>query len=168
LMFREKPLNVDSQGKLLVTDVPKGIYEMYLDPLSLPIALIPIEQTFRFQVESGQMTELSFPVKLSGGTVTGQVIVSLIDGKTVSAENIVVIAVDKDGKEVAYTYVDRYGYYTLSEIPPGEYTIKIDQVDIQKRNLSFQIASKKVNIPLVLDDIVEVNDIDFEATQSVY
>lgn len=166
IMFRDKPIKVNSGGQFLIRDVPKGVYEAYLDPVSLPLALVPQNQAFKFEIEPGRLTELKFTTQVNAGSVSGKIMVKDLSGKIISPENIVLIARDSTGKEVAYTYVERNGIYTISELPPGEYTISIDELDIRNRKLSLNENLKKVNIPFTMDEIVEINDVNFDAMQS--
>ncbi|MDX1920193.1 MAG: carboxypeptidase-like regulatory domain-containing protein [Candidatus Caenarcaniphilales bacterium] len=168
LVFKDKNLPVGANGQLVLKDIPSGIYEMFLDPLSLPFALIPVNQTYKFRIESGRMTELNFTTKLSGGSVSGNLLIYGLDKSPVSSENVVVVAVNKEGKEVAYTYVNRRNQYTLSELSPGEYSIKVDDLDIEKRNYNLETNLIKVVIPEKLDELTEMEDIDFKGTQTIF
>ncbi len=166
VMFRDLPLKTDAEGNFLIRDIPQGIYEAYLDPVTLPMALVPNIQDLHFKVEPGRVTELKFTVLLSAGIVSDTVHIEDLNGKKLSAENIVVVATNSEGKEVAYTYVERNGMYTISELPPGEYTITIDRTDIENKNLNIKQPVQKVTIPPKIDEIVEISGINFEALQS--
>ncbi|MDJ0626191.1 MAG: carboxypeptidase-like regulatory domain-containing protein [Candidatus Caenarcaniphilales bacterium] len=103
---------------------------------------------------------------MSGGSISGYVDIKDIDGKIKDAVNIIVIALDENDKEVAYTYTDQSGEYTLSELPPGKYKITLDPLDIKNRKLKIKDTIKKVEIPFSIDEIIEVNDINFNVLQS--
>jgi hypothetical protein len=69
---------------------------------------------------------------------------------------------------VAYTYADENGNYILSELPPGQYTITIDKLDVQKRNLSAEQLALQVNLPVTLDKPIDLTNIDFSLLASSF
>ena len=120
------------------------------------------------QIDARKITEASFAIGINSGSVSGEVSVIDLKGEKQSVQGIVVIALNNEGKEAAYTYTNPDGSYTLSELEPGDYIITLDKLDISKRNLTIKEIKKKINIPIKLDDIVEISDISFEASQAAF
>ncbi|MDJ0625553.1 MAG: hypothetical protein QNJ31_04210 [Candidatus Caenarcaniphilales bacterium] len=168
IVLRDKPLETDAQGNFSLINIPEGKYEAYIDTLSLPFTLTPANQFFRFKVESGKITELNFTVSLNAGSVSGTLTLRDLKGNVVESNNIVVVAIDSEGNEAAYTYTSRNGSYILSELPPGEFTIKIDEAEIVSRNIDVKSSLKKVTIPLNMDDVIEIEDINLDALQTSF
>lgn len=168
LFFNGKEYKTNKNGEIIISDIPRGTYTTNLEPKSLPITLNNIRDFVKVLIEAGQTTNLVFPLTINAGSISGQIVIKSPDGKPKSAGNVVIVAHDKDNKEVSYTYTDTEGYYTLSELAPGDYTIKVDPIDIKNRNLILTKEDYKVNIPMKLDDFVEINNIDFEASQSLF
>ncbi len=168
LQFNGKEYKTDSKGIIIVSDIPVGNYTTSLDARSLPITLNNVRDFAKIAIESGQTTNVLFPLTINAGSITGKITIKSPDGKIKSAGNIVIIAIDKNGKEVSYTYTDNEGYYTLSELAPEEYIIKIDKADVKNRNLLLDKEEQKVNIPMQLEDFIEIKNINFEASQSLF
>ena len=168
MQFNGKEYKTDSKGIIIVSDIPVGNYTTSLDARSLPITLNNVRDFAKIAIESGQTTNVLFPLTINAGSITGKITIKSPDGKIKSAGNIVIIAIDKNGKEVSYTYTDNEGYYTLSELAPEEYIIKIDKADVKNRNLLLDKEEQKVNIPMQLEDFIEIKNINFEASQSLF
>lgn len=163
-----KEIVADKKGDLLASDIGRGIHKVALDPKSIPLTLSPAVDFINVKVEPGKVTEIFFPLKIESATIEGRVTVLGSDGKPRSVNNIVVIASDLSGKEITYTYTDRDGYYILSDLRPGDFIIHIDARDVINRKLVIADNSKKVNLPLSLDEFIEIKGINFEATQTVF
>ena len=164
----DKPIKSDEQGEFVIIDVPRGTYDLNLDTTTLPIALSAIDEKLMVQIDARKITEASFAIGINSGSVSGEVSVIDLKGEKQSVQGIVVIALNNEGKEAAYTYTNPDGSYTLSELEPGDYIITLDKLDISKRNLTIKEIKKKINIPIKLDDIVEISDISFEASQAAF
>ncbi|MDX1920635.1 MAG: hypothetical protein SFU25_07890 [Candidatus Caenarcaniphilales bacterium] len=168
LKFLNKPLLTSPNGDFTVLDVPSGTYEISLDLTSLPININPSDEKFLVEIQARKITEVDFALNLNSGTVSGNLTVKNMKGEKQLSNNIVVIAVNDKGKEVAYTYTDDSGYYSLSELPPGKYKITLDKLDIAKRNLTSDKIEHEVNIPISLDEPVDLSGVDFKITSSSF
>jgi hypothetical protein len=163
-----KNINESKKGEMLALDLGKGIHKVSLKPDSFPITLNLVKDFINVKVEPGKTTEVNFPLRLSGATIEGRVVLAGIDGKTKGASNIIVVAADSTGKEVTYSYTDSEGYYVLSEVMPGNYSIYIDKNDLANRKLLLSQSPDKVTIPIDLENIINVKGINFEAKGNIF
>jgi hypothetical protein len=169
ITFLNKPLKTDANGEFVLVDVARGEYEAQLDTLSLPPTLTPANDSFNFEIAPGKVTDLNFTVTLNSATVSGQLKIKDIDNNSKPAGNIVVIAINSEtGKETSYTYTDDNGFFTLSELPPGKYTITLDKNDLAQRHLELVEKTKQINIPAKIDEFIEIANVNFQATQTVF
>jgi len=163
-----KEIKANSKGELLAVDIGKGIHKVALDPRSIPITLTPQVDFINVKVEPGLTTEIFFPLRNQSASIEGRVIIKTTDGQNKSAGNIAIIISDSKGKKISYTYTDSNGYYILSDLPPGDYTVRIDPNDVSSRRLSVSNDVQHVNLPLNLDDFVTIKGINFEAKQTTF
>jgi hypothetical protein len=111
-----------------------GIHTMSLDAEHLPLALTPQSGASRVEVAASATTRVDFSLSAEYG-ISGRVS-GLMDAGVVDAKVTVVEVRNAQGEIVARGRCDAYGYYRVSGIVPGTYTlsthgnsIKVDVVD---------------------------------------
>ena len=167
-----KKTKTDLEGKYSFVGLSRGLYQVSVNVGELPFTISLIDgETEHLKIEAGKVTEVEFRATVNSGSVSGRIYVRSVDGQKRSPENIIVVAYDEaTKKEVAYTYADASGYYELSELRPGKYKIMIDPGEVRDRKLTFAEGKNEytVSIPLNLEELIEIQDIDFDATKELF
>jgi len=169
LLFNGSEYLTDEEGFFVTGNIPDGTYGIVLDSLSLPLTITPKNEFMKFKIKPGAVTEVNFHCSLNSATIRGKLKIKDLKGEKINAENIVIIAKNQAGKEVAYTYTDSKGEYILSELAPGQYKISVDKLDIERRNFNIKGSSEiMVDVPWNFEDFIEVTGIDFEITKTLF
>ncbi len=161
-------MKTDENGEFIVYDLPEGTHKVQLDPLLLPATLLPLKETEDFLIAVGKKTEVSLSLSQNSATISGKVLIKDVEGKKINASNLLILANDSQGNEVAYTYSTDDGNYILSELPPGNYTISLDNFEIKSRSLTLEEPQKKVDISTDFNKFIQIKNVNFYATRSIF
>lgn len=169
----QNKIKSNEEGTFIMADVPAGEHEASLVPESIPFTLSVMESEKQyFEIGKGKVTPVQYRFSMNAGSVSGKISVKDVANKDMSAENLIVVAVDMaTGKEVTYVYTDVRGEYMMSELKPGKYKITLDKKDIKKRKLKAAKDSSlehEIDIPVNLDDFVELEEMDFNIVKTVF
>jgi hypothetical protein len=115
-------------------------------------------KTYQILVDPNQYKRVEVPI-LSVGEISGMVYLNK-ENISKGQERITIQVLDKKGNKVAETLSERDGYFNYLGLNPGEYTIRIDEKQLQK--LGYQAAPSKHNITIKVSvDGAIIDDLDF-------
>jgi outer membrane lipoprotein-sorting protein len=139
--------------------VNEGLRKVGVDKNTLPVIYTPTVADALVNVKREKVYMANLGLIVTPGSITGQVIVEK-EGQ--SSSEVIVLLLDKDGKEVKYTTTDSMGGFYIGSVAPGEYTVVVDKNYMDYKGLQMaDAAGQKVIIPLVTDDFVDIEDINF-------
>ncbi|MCZ6659536.1 MAG: carboxypeptidase-like regulatory domain-containing protein [Gammaproteobacteria bacterium] len=96
-----------------------GTYQISLGTEHLPMSLTPMPATYRVEVAPTATTKVDFVLRAEYG-IGGQITHDVDE----PAAGVSVEVFNAEGVQVARTRADRYGYYRVSGLVPGRYTIR--------------------------------------------
>jgi len=103
------------------------------------------------------------PLLATPGSISGRVAVKK-EGMVNS--DVIILLLDKNGKEIKYTTTDSAGGYYIGSIAPGEYSIVVDKNYLDYNGLQMSInEGQKVSIPIVTDDFIDIENIDLNLVE---
>lgn len=140
-----KPDTTGEDGTLLLTELP--IYEhvdfsVASDSLADPL-WIPEVPGINAVLRPGYVLQYSFPI-MQTGEVDGTVYLKDAKGKTKAVGDVVLEVVDSDGKVVSTAKSAYDGFYVLSKIPVGDYSIRVSQKQLDRLGIRANSRSIKL------------------------
>lgn len=165
--WQNKDILTNRRGKT-INSIDKGIYNVQVDSDQLPATLSTVKglnESKIIKVEPNKTTQVEIPMISCVGNVSGKL--TLVDDfdRPLDIKEFIVVLLDENNNEVAYTTVDDDGKYYLSGISPGSYKIRLDQGFVDSYHLQAK-ADVKVDIPYVYDNFVDVNNVNLHYIQS--
>ncbi len=126
----EVKAGVNAKGRFFIENLKAGIYTVKLDPASLPMEYTPVQSSYNVKVANGAVSTVDFYVDVFYG------IAGKLHRKQAAEPVEIVLRSAKDDKEYT-TYTDRFDYYRIDGIPPGEYrlTVRDDRVKATPRKV---------------------------------
>lgn len=117
LLIDGYPQTVPSRdGRFHLGRLDPGVYRVRLDAQSLPIELVPIEESFWVKVAHGAVTRVDFWVEARFG-IAGRLTSST--GERLPDARIKIL--QADGALAAIVRTDRFGLYRVDGLSPGSY-----------------------------------------------
>lgn len=154
-------VTTDKKGNYVAPRLFQAIHAIGVDKDNLAFIYSPVGNDVAVNVKRGRVYVANLGVIVIPGSVSGKVDVKIPDK---SCSDVIILLLDKDNKEVKYTTTDSSGSYYIGAIPPGEYKVIVDKNYLDYNGL--QVGGKQqeyaVSIPLIIDDFVEINDINFK------
>jgi hypothetical protein len=116
----------------------------------------PALEGMRIVPRPGQAMQLDFPV-FSNGEIDGTIYLVKED-RTVPAGRVKVEAVNQQGRVIRSTTTEYDGFYVISNIPPGDYSVRVSPEQLNRLNLQVDAG-----LPVVIsaDDQFK-SGIDFD------
>lgn len=102
-----------------VRDVPPGVYDVALGAQYLPMSFSPQQVSYRVRVAPAATTSVDFSVNEEFG-LSGRVTETSGDGLSG-----VRLLISTDGEPVSTVRTDTYGYYQVSGLTAGRYTVRV-------------------------------------------
>ena len=167
-LLDNKEVETDIDGKFVIYDIPEGQHEVKLDVIKLPMTVTPLKSNENFLIETGKETKVFLTINMNNGTISGKIHVKDIKNTKLDASDLLVLAKTEDNKDASYTYTDKNGNYILSDLTPGKYSIELDKIDLEQKNLTPKEKSKIVEIPLKIDSLIRVENVDFQVLKSLF
>ena len=118
---------------------------------------IPALEGVRIVPRPGQAMQLDFPI-FTSGEIDGTVYL-LKDDRTVPAGRVKVEIVSQQGRVIRSTTTEYDGFYVISNIPLGTYTVRVSPEQLNKLNL--QAKTDFSSIVISTDDQFE-SGVDFK------
>ncbi len=170
--WQSEPIYSGPQGMCRVVPLDKGVYKVSIDSENLKTNLSPSKAGKDHQfviVSPKQTTTASFPMTSTLGTVSGKL--SVVDdfGRGKNVNDYIVVLMDENDKEAAYTTVDKDGSYIISGIEPGNYTVKLDESFIKEKSLSWMNTTggkksdangTKIEVPFSFRKFVDIKNVN--------
>jgi hypothetical protein len=110
----------DESGAFHIAGLEPGVYRIHIDDENLPFDYAPDRTALGVEVAAGRATPVEVPLALRLGAA-GRV---LDAGGEAIADAEVVLTRD-DGSIATRQRTDGYGYFRLSDLPPGRYRLTI-------------------------------------------
>lgn len=107
----------------------------------------PALDGIRIVPRPGQAMQLDFPI-FTSGEIDGTVLLTKED-KTIPAGRVKIEAVNSKGQVIRTTTTEYDGFYVLTNVPLGDYIVRISPTQLDKLNLESEIVS---SIKLSADD----------------
>jgi hypothetical protein len=107
-------------GHFFLEDLRPGVYQVALSPEHLPMDLSPQQVTYRVKVAPSATTKVNFMLRYEYG-IAGQI----NDAQARPVAGAVISVFGSSGTAIHSTRTDQYGYYRLSSLEPGAYTIAV-------------------------------------------
>jgi hypothetical protein len=141
-----RPLQEQIGGGFFVGDLEPGIYAVRLDEANLPLEYTPVRRALNVEVASSTVTGFDFEVEARysvAGRVTQRADSTGIPG-------LQVVALDPSGTVVGQGRSDRFGYYRIGSLEPGEYRVRLAD-DLEARRAT------ELTVRIVDDHVFEVD-----------
>jgi len=141
-------IKTDKNGIAFITGVPEH------RPVNLAINISTLEDPLwttaldgvRIVPRPGQAMQLDFPIFING-EIDGTIYL-VKDNRTIAAGRVKVEVVNQQGRVVRSTTTEYDGFYVISNIPLGTYSVRVSQSQMSSLNLqaeiepSFEISSE--------------------------
>ncbi len=144
----------ESNGHLWVGDLEPGVYEVSLDPETLPMEYVPVKKRYYVRVENGAVTPVAFFVRVEYGAA-GQV---TADGRPLSGHAVDVF--NAKGERIDTVYTDRFGYFRIDGLTPGTYVLRSTLHTADGKTVT---AERDIT---VTDDFIFDQNLTFSSTAS--
>ncbi|MBU0991169.1 MAG: carboxypeptidase regulatory-like domain-containing protein [Proteobacteria bacterium] len=106
----------------------------------------PREAGFSIIPRPGSIQQFEIPV-ISTGEIDGTIYTELKDGTEKPYSNANVQLLDEDGNVVRDTKSEYDGFYLFTKVPPGNYTVRIDPEELQKRGMEAPTLAEMEIVP---------------------
>lgn len=145
----------DRSGRVLFTGIPgEQRSDIAISPSTLEDPLWrPAREGVSFVARGGKALEIAFPV-IATGEITGTAYVNR-SGSWVEAPSLRLQLIDSAGKIEKSTTTAYDGFYEMTAIPPGSYTLRVDPEQVDRLRLTGDLK-KEIIIPAegtILDGI---------------
>jgi hypothetical protein len=107
----------------------------------------PALDGIRIVPRPGQAMQLDFPI-FTSGEIDGTVVLTKED-KTIPAGRVKIEAVNSKGQVIRTTTTEYDGFYVLTNVPLGDYIVRVSPTQLDKLNLESEVVS---SIKLSADD----------------
>jgi hypothetical protein len=151
-------VTTDDKGEFIAT-VNEGLRKVGVDKETLPVIYTPTVADALVNVKRERVYVANLGLIVTPGSISGQV---EVDKEGISNTEVIVLLLDKNGREVKYTTTDSRGGFYIGSVAPGEYTVVVDKNYMDYKGLQMaEQTGEAVTIPLVTDDFVDIEDINF-------
>jgi hypothetical protein len=131
-----RPHTAVLRGKhFFVRNIPPGVYEVALGSDYLPMSISPEKLTYRVRVVPAATTTVDFMVNREYG-LGGRV----ADDGGAGLANVQIQILDEAGGLVRSVQTDSYGYYQISGLRAGSYTVRVNGADGHTTELEIVIS----------------------------
>lgn len=152
-------VTTDSKGNYIAS-VGEGLHKVGLDKETLPVIYTPTTPDALVKVQRQKVYVANLGVIVTPGSISGRV-ENLKEGS--SNSEVVILLVDKNGREVKYTTTDSTGGFYIGSIAPGSYKVIVDKNYLDYKGLQMDRSEGlTIDIPLVIDDFVDLENINFK------
>lgn len=111
---------------------PNVVTDVFVEPGSLADPYwIPADKGVSIMPRTGTNVALDFPVHMAG-EMDGTVYAKSANGSSKALRNVIVRLYDSAGKEVMNSVTSSDGFYIFSLIPPGQYSLLVDEASVPK------------------------------------
>ena len=120
-----------------VKNLLPGTYQVSLSSEYLPMNLSPEKNSYRVRVASSATTNVNFTLRYEYG-ISGQI----TSQHQQPVAGVTIKVYGSDNKLIASARTDQYGYYRLSGLVPGSYSLRIfqDSLDVAERQITIEDA----------------------------
>ncbi|MGD9581562.1 MAG: SdrD B-like domain-containing protein, partial [Vampirovibrionia bacterium] len=151
-------VTTDNKGNFIAANIPKGLRKVGIEKETLPVIYTPTVADALVNVKAQKVYVANLGVVVTPGSISGKVNVNKDNANN---SDVVILLLDKTGKEVKYTTTDSVGNFYLESVAPGDYTIVVDKNYLDYKGLKAENSEgNKVNIPMVTDDFVDIDGIE--------
>lgn len=153
----------NKRGQVSPSGIDSGIYYIKIDNDKLAATLVDYENKTKIvRVEGGKTTRVEFPLKSCAGNISGRVSITDDFDRHLDTKDFVVVLLDSNGEEKAYSTLDNNGKFYLSGIEPGIYFVQLDKNIIEENNLQ-NVENKsiiKIEITYEYKHFTDIKDIN--------
>lgn len=155
-----KKITADKKGDYILPNLSEGSYKISVDKDVLPVIYTPTVSNAIVEVKRKKTYVANLGVIVTPGSVSGSI---TVDKEGVNNTNVLISIFDKDNKEIKYTTTDSQGKYYVDSIPPGEYSVVINQDYLDYKGLQDASPEKqKITVPVIYDDFYDIEGINFK------
>ena len=157
----------NKRGRVSSPSIEQGVYKVSIDMDNLPITVAPATNdlvTNTIRIDGGQTTKLALPLVSTVGSLSGNLKIFDDFDRNLKITDFVVVLLDSEGNEVAYSTLGDSGDFYISGIAPGNYTLQLDERYIQAYGLETVDghSSMQVNIPFDYYTPIDLTDLNLE------
>lgn len=158
----EKPVDSNNKGIARLIGLRPALHTVDYDYEKLPFTLSPISPPTKVKVVAGKQSRVEIGLNMSTGTLSGTILLKDGNGNTLEPTDTVVRLRDRSSdKFIKYTFADKDGHYTISEVPPGDYEVVIDPEQVKSDFLKILSMPEKVVVPIDFKNFYEKKELDF-------
>ncbi|HBH19314.1 MAG TPA: hypothetical protein DDX14_10365 [Cyanobacteria bacterium UBA9579] len=149
----------DKKGNYVAPNLSDRVYVIGIEKNTLPVIYAPTGNDVAVNVKRSKVYVANLGLIVTPGSISGKV---EVNKENANNSEVIILLLDKDNKEIKYTTTDSTGGYYIGSIPPGEYRVVVDKNYLDYNGLQEQEGEHKVSVPLVTDDFVDIEGIDFK------
>jgi len=158
-------VETNQSGSFSLTTLSPGLHSVNYDLEKLSLNMTPTIRATNAQIVAGKRTRVDLGIIVTPGTISGKIHLKDANGNALNPADLIVLLCDAQGKEVKFTYTDPKGHYSLSELAPGTYTLKLDRKQADQRHHQVLTEPYQVTIPVDYEGFHEKSGMDFEVLQ---
>ncbi|MCB4435377.1 carboxypeptidase-like regulatory domain-containing protein [Alteromonas sp. McT4-15] len=159
--WRNDYTNEEGKARIITSH---NFQTLSIDSASLPdLYMIAADNNVEVLTHSGGVNQVNLPVHTISDVEGTLFLVS--EQQSRGAPRVQLNIVDESGHNVATTYTESDGYFYVTQLPPGEYELEIDEGYLQRNALSVSSNSLSFIAPtegdsIYLDDIKLIKSIE--------
>ena len=152
-------VTTDNNGYFMAANLSDRIHRVEINKTTLPVIYSPTSNDVAVRVKKSKIYVANLGLIITPGSISGNVEVNRNDA---SNKDVIILLLNKDGKEIKYTTTDSTGHYYMDSVPPGDYKVVVDNNYLAYNGLQTSgEEAQLINMPLILDDFVDIEDINF-------
>lgn len=164
MVDKQQVVTTDQAGRYSLAGLSSGYHTIEVLPEDLPLTLNAENPIYKLRVAEGKTHLLNIALIPEGGTLSGQLALVDIAGKTIAPKNVTLVLLTPNGDSVKYTAVDEQGHYKFSNIPTGRYQIDLESK--LKGSGRYKILETpsivELPIPKHYEDSSAIENLDFK------
>lgn len=153
----------DQHGQYLLTGLTGGYHTVEVLSDTLPFTLNMENPIYKIKIQNGKNHRLNICLTPEGGELIGNVTVANISSQAIAPKDIILVLKDPNNNLITYTSPDDAGLYKFNNIPPGHYTIDLEERLKLSGRYKILEAPQSIELdqPRHYEDITQIKNLNF-------